>query len=100
MQEQHQSLFERISDSYANGPVECKHICEDYMDLRFMRTVEDSPGELEDVEIGHVRMAIVYDVTIGSQILSSGLVRVTDHYTSEEVLVSPVVTALIAVSTR
>jgi hypothetical protein len=103
--EQLQGLFEKISDAYEDL-VEQKDITDDYVDLQFLR---------HGVEVGRVRLFLVEMVAIrgkagiqhtlsewkpGEDSHGIELVRVVDHYGGEEVYVSPVVSAVIAVCTK
>jgi hypothetical protein len=87
--EQLQQLFEKVSDAYEDL-VEQKHITDEYVDLQFLR---------HGVEVGHVRLFLVPAV-IANQDEGLELVRVVDHYGGEDVYCSPVVSAIIAVSTK
>ena len=88
-QERLQSLFEKISDSY-DGLVELKFINDEYADIQFLR------GEME---IGRVRVSFAR-VVVAPEGKDIPLVKVVDHYGGEEVWVSPLPSAVIAVSTR
>jgi hypothetical protein len=94
-QERLQKLFEKISDAYADGLVEQKHITEGYVDVQFLRSSSEG-----SVEVGHVRLSFVDHVVIGNHDENLSLVKVVDHYGGEEVLVSDVTSAVIAVATR
>ncbi len=99
MKEQLQSLFEKISDAYPDGRVEQKFISDKYVDIRFLRATEETPGDLDYVEVGHVRLSI-HNVVIENQDEGMVLVKIVDHYGGEEVYVSPVVSAITAIATR
>jgi hypothetical protein len=88
--EQLQGLFEKISDAYEDL-VEQKDITDDYVDLQFLR---------HGVEVGRVRLFLENNVVINNQDECMQLVRIVDHYGGEEVHVSPVVSAVIAVCTK
>jgi hypothetical protein len=96
MSQQHlQRLFEKISDSYEHI-VEQKNLTDECMDLQFQR---------HGVEVARVRLSVVSRFHRGAIDKEFGfedeeLVRVVDHYGGEEVLVSPVISAVIAVCTR
>ncbi len=87
--EQLQGLFEKISDAYEDI-VEQKSITDEYVDLQFLR---------HGVEVGHVRLYLD-NAVMNNQDEGIQLVRVVDHYGGEEVYVSQVVSAVIAVCTK
>lgn len=89
-----QALFEKISDAYPDGTVECQHATSEYIDLQFLRAGV--------TEVGHVRLFLL-EAQVDALHVSSGtldLVKVVDHCGGGEIFMSPVVSALIAVSTR
>ena len=94
VREQLQSLFEKIADAY-EGTIEQKHITDEYIDLKFLKDSTDGP-----VEVGHIRLFVENNVVINNQDEGLQLVRIVDHYGGPEVYVSPVVSAIIALSTR
>ena len=94
-----QSLFEKVADQY-EGTVEQKHVTDEYVDLQFLKDSNDGP-----VEVGHVRLSIVHvDVDPVGDNDPAGkcrdMVRIVDHYGGPEIIVSNVVSAIIAISTN
>ena len=92
-QERLQKLFEKISDAY-DGTVEQKHVTDEYVDVQFLRESTDGL-----VEVGHVRLSFV-EADCPAVRKTLDLVSVVDHYGGEEIFVSEVVSAIVAVATK